>query len=338
MKTNSTEKHFLLILLGIVTILTLAIIYPFLSVIVLAVAFTVVLNPVYKWTLKHCGNTPWLASLLTLVSFLVVLCIPLFFVGNIIFHQAQNAYTYINQGSSPSEFIQSIDMRINKLMPAGFHVDVHEKIINLLSFVSNNITSFFTSTFKTGLMFGITIITIFYLLKDGEQWKKNLIALSPISEGNSKEIITNLNNSINSTLRGSFLVAIIQGILVGAGLTIFGISNAALWGVVASIASFMPGIGIGMIYIPSILYLYFTGMHLQAIGLLAWFTTFVILVDNILSPYFISRNSDVPSLFILFSILGGISIMGPIGILIGPIVLSLLYSLISIYKKEVARS
>ena len=114
---------------------------------------------------------------------------------------------------------------------------------------------------------------------------------------------------------------------------IFGIPNAIIWAVVASISSFIPTVGTSIVAIPAILFLFLTGMKLQALGLLIWSIIIVGTVDNILSPYIISRDTEIPSLFILFSILGAVSLMGPLGILIGPLVLSLLYSLISIYKK-----
>jgi predicted PurR-regulated permease PerM len=76
-------------------------------------------------------------------------------------------------------------------------------------------------------------------------------------------------------------------------------------------------------------------MHFQALGLLIWSVIIVGTIDNILSPYIISKDTEIPSLFILFAILGGVSLLGPLGILIGPLVLSLLYSLVSIYKREI---
>ena len=110
--------------------------------------------------------------------------------------------------------------------------------------------------------------------------------------------------------------------------------NPALWGVIAGLASFIPNLGTSVVSIPAILFLYFTGMPLHALGLLIWSMFLVGTIDNILSPYIISKDTEIPSIFMLFSILGGISLMGTIGILIGPLTLSLLYSLVSIYRKE----
>jgi predicted PurR-regulated permease PerM len=335
MKTALAQKHFLLILLILVIILTIAILYPFLSVIILAFAFTIVLNPIYLWIDKNITkNINWLSSLITIILFLTIICVPLYFAGTIVFDQTQNAYNSLTQTSSPDKFIQTIDSGINKLLPEGFTFNTYEKIVNLVSFLSNNITGFISSSFKAGIMFFITIIALFYSLKDGVNWRKSLMSLSPISDEHFTEISDNLNKQINHVFRGSFLVAIVQGLAIGIGLTIFGVPNAALWAMVASIASIMPVIGTPMITIPAILFLYFKGMQWEALGLFVWSGFFLVVIDNILGPYFIAKNSEIPAIFILFSVLGGISLMGPVGALIGPLILSLLYSLVAIYKKE----
>lgn len=335
--TSVIEKYFLFILLAIVILLTLAIFYPFITVVVLAGAFAVVLDPVYLW-MKHkvTRGISWLASLITVILFLIVLCGPLFFIGTVIFKQAENSYHYIvDSGAGTNELVKKIDTSINKAMPEGFTFDTQGKLNELGSFLSNNLTKFFTSTFNSILMFILMTLTIFYLLKDGQQWKRNFISLSPLSDNHIEEILAKLRDAINRILKGSFFIAIAQGLLVGVGLTIFGVPSAALWGVVAGMASFVPTIGTSIVTIPAILFLYFTGLHVQAIGLAIWSVVLVGLIDNALSPYVISKNTEIPSLFILFSILGGISLIGPLGVLIGPLVLSLLYSLISIYKKEI---
>ncbi len=335
MHTPSIEKYFLFSLLIIVTALTLAVFYPFITIIVLAAAFTVVLNPVYIWIKKHItGGIEWLASLITVVLFLIVLCIPLLGVGTLVFNQTQQAYQSMIDNKGSDTFIQMIDISVNKIMPEGFTFDTQSKISDFVSFLSKNMTGFFTSIFNSILMFMLMIFAMFYLLKDGDHWKKSLIKLSPISEENFNEIFLKLSKTINSILKGSFFIAIVQGLLVGIGLAIFGVPNAAIWGVVAGIASFVPTIGTSIIAVPAILFLYFTGMHIQAIGLLIWSVILVGLIDNLLSPYLISKNTEISSLFILFAILGGMALMGPVGILIGPLILSLLYSLVSIYRKE----
>jgi len=336
METSLIERKFLYALLAIVIVIVLAIFYPFLTVFFLAGAFSVFLRPIYLWIKKHITRGyEGLASLVTIILFFVLLCTPLYFMGAIIFNQAQDAYYSIAYGSdSTNTFIQTIDTSINDFLPNGITFNTYERITQLISFLTNNIAGFFSSTFHTVLMFIITIFTTFYLLKDGGKWKKNLIKISPISEKHIEKIISDLKNAVNRIFKGTFLIAIIQGLLSWLGLTIFGVPNPALWGVVAGLASLIPSVGTSVVSIPAILFLYFSGMHLQALGLLLWSMLLVGMIDNLLAPYLISKDSNISPLFMMFSILGGISLMGATGIIIGPLVLSLFYSLISIYKKE----
>jgi predicted PurR-regulated permease PerM len=335
MHISSTEKYFLFILLSLTIILTLLILYPFLAMFLLAAAFAVVLNPVYLWIKKHLvKNISWLASLLTVIIFLLFLCIPLFFVGKAIFIQTQDLYFSIVSSGNSGHFIESIDSYITKFLPSGFNFDINAKIVELVSSLSNNLAGFFSSTLNSILMFFLMIFTLFYLLKDGEEWEKGLLKIIPLRDENTNIILDNIKQSINKIFKGTFIIAIAQGILAWFGFMIFGVPNAVIWAVVAGIASFIPTMGTSIVSIPAILFLFFTGMQVQALGLLIWSVLLIGMIDNLLSPYIISKDTEIPSLFILFSILGALSLVGPLGILVGPLVLSLLYSLISIYKKE----
>lgn len=336
MQITSTEKYFLFILLLIAIVLTLLIFYPFLTMFILSAAFAVVLGPTYLWIKNHLvRNISWLASLLTVILFIICLCVPLFFVGKAVFNQTQDIYNNIITSGNSGRFVESINSSVNKFLPTGFDFDVHSKITELMSSLSNNLAKFFSSTLNSILMFTLMIFSLFYLLKDGKKWKEGFVNIFPLKNDDTNEILINLKKAINRIFKGSFIIAIAQGILAWAGFMIFGVPNAIIWAVVAAVASFVPTIGTSIVAIPAILFLFFTGMQLQALGLLIWSIILVGTIDNILSPYIISRDTEIPSLFILFAILGAISLIGPLGILIGPLVLSLLYSLISIYKKEI---
>ncbi|MCX6754224.1 MAG: AI-2E family transporter [Candidatus Nomurabacteria bacterium] len=335
MNISSTEKYFLFTLLSITIVLTLLILYPFLSMFILSAAFAVALNPVYLWIKKNIvKNISWLASILTVIIFLLFLCIPLFFIGKAVFIQTQNLYYSIVNSGTSNYFSESINISVNKFLPAGFNFDIHTKIIGLISSLSNNIAQLFSSTLNSILMFVLMVFTLFYLLKDGEEWKKALLNFFPLSDENTNYILDNLEKSINRIFKGTFIIAIAQGLLAWFGFMIFGIPNAIIWAVVAGVASLVPTIGTSVVSVPAVLFLFFTGMQIQAFGLLLWSLLLIGTIDNILSPYIISRDTEIPSLFVLFSILGALSLVGPLGILVGPLVLSLLYSLIAIYKKN----
>ncbi len=336
MQITSIEKNFLFVLLLITVIITLLIFYPFLAMFILAVAFAVMLKPIYHWIKKNITrNLSGLASFLTIILFLACLCVPLFFIGKAVFNQTQSLYFSIASSGSSNHFIETINSSINKILPDGFSFDIHSKITQIVSSLSGNLAKFFSSTVNSIVMFVLMIFTLFYLLKDGEKWEREFINIFPLSDNNIKEILFNLKKSINKIFKGSFIIAIAQAILAWVGFVFFGVPNAIIWAICAGLASFIPTIGTSVVTVPAILFLFFTGMPLHALGLLIWSIIIVGTVDNILSPYIISKDTPIPSLFILFAILGSVTLMGPLGILIGPLVLSLLYSLVSIYKKEI---
>ena len=121
---------------------------------------------------------------------------------------------------------------------------------------------------------------------------------------------------------------------MGLGLWIFNVPNGALWGVVAAVTSLLPTFGTAFVSVPAMIFLIALGDTTSAVGLLIWAIVVVGLVDNFLSPILVGSKTHIPPLLILFAVLGGISVLGPVGILVGPLTVSLLYTLISIYRNE----
>ncbi len=180
----------------------------------------------------------------------------------------------------------------------------------------------------------LTILILFYLLKDGDKWQQAIIRILPLSDKNSKRIFSDLKNTIQRILRGSLVVVLAQGIMAWVGYTIFGVPNAITWALLAAITSLIPTLGSSLITVPVIFYLFSTGMSLQAFGLILWQLMLIAVIDNIINPYIVSHGTPISTLFIILSVLGSILLMGPVGIIMGPLVMSLLYSLVSIYKEE----
>ncbi len=335
MQTKPFEKYFFIGFLTLVAIFTVVIFQPFLGVIIVGASLAVVLHPLYLLFMKKItrGHS-LLAALLTVVFFIFVLCVPLLGIVFAIFNQSQGAYqAIVITGGTP--FIQTFSNQINEFLPVGFSIDVQSKLIEFFSFVSRNLATIFTATMGTLLSFLLVIISVFYFLKDGDEWKATLIRFSPLSDTADEKIFSRLGSAINGIIRGYFFIAIIQGLLMFVGLAIFGVSNPALWGLLAAFASLIPSIGTALIAIPAIIFLVATGAIGSAIGLSIWSMIVVGLVDNLLSPIIVSNKTEMPPFIVLFAILGGIALMGPVGILVGPLCVSLLYILVSMYRNEV---
>ncbi|MCC7160343.1 AI-2E family transporter [Candidatus Nomurabacteria bacterium] len=333
MQPKIIEKYFFFGLLLTTLIFTFFIFRPFWIVLVLGASFAIILYPVHEWlNKKHLPN--WLASFLTLLFFVIVLCIPLFSIGSIVFNQSQNLYhSVINNGNS-FPFINEVGIKINSILPSGVYFDINQKISSLISLFTNNIANIFTATVSALLSFVLMLLAIFYFLKDGNNWRKTILRLSPLSDTDDEKIINKLSQTINGVMKGTLFIAIVQGILMAIGLTIFGVQNAAIWGVVAAITSLIPTVGTAIVSIPAIIFLFVTGYTFSAVGLLVWATIVVGTIDNFLTPYIIGNKISIPPFLILFSVLGGIALLGPVGVLIGPLTVSLLYTLIEMYQSQ----
>lgn len=291
------------------------------------------LFPIYEWFTKK-RLPSWFASLFTLLFFIVVLCVPLFVLGTIVFDQSQSLYYSVINNGTISPFINSVGNKINQILPNGVSFNINDKISDFISFLTNNITNIFTATVSALFSFILLLLAIFYFLKDGKEWRKTLLGLSPLSDVDDEKIINKLLQTINGVMRGTLFIALVQGVLMGIGLTLFGVQNAAIWGVVAAITSLIPSVGTAMVSVPAIIFLFATGHIVSAIGLTIWSTIVVGTIDNFLTPYVIGSKINIPPFLILFSVLGGISLLGPVGVLMGPLTVSLLYTLTDIYQNE----
>jgi predicted PurR-regulated permease PerM len=337
MQTRIIERYFFFGLLLATLLFTFLIFRPFWIVLVLGISFSIVLYPLFEW-LRERKLSSWLASLITVLIFVILLCGPLFGIGVLVFHQSQDLYFSLLDKAHPDSFIESANAAINSLLPEGITFDLRERASDFFSLISQNISKIFSTTLSAIFSFLLMLLSIFYFLKDGAEWRKALVILSPLSDQDDEKIISRLKLSVNGVVGGYLLVALAQGVLMGIGLWLFGVPKPALWGVVASITSLIPMIGTAFISVPVFIYLALIGEVGLAIGFLIWATVIVGMVDNFLSPAFISKRVNIPPLFILFAVLGGLSLLGPVGVLIGPLTASLLYTLISIYRDEFKQS
>jgi predicted PurR-regulated permease PerM len=175
------------------------------------------------------------------------------------------------------------------------------------------------------------IVTLFFLLRDGEAFREFLFKLSPLGEKYDRGIFLKITNAVNSVIKGSLMIAVVQGLFATAGFIVAGIPNPVVWGVVAMFSSLIPGIGTSLVTVPCIIFLYFTAPLLHTILLILWVVFGVGMIDNLLAPLVMRRGMKIHPLLILLSVLGGLTFFGPIGFIIGPVTLAFFLTLIDIY-------
>ncbi len=348
MLQHKVQLQFLLVLLAGALLLSYFILSPFLAAVVLAAIFAVVLNPLYERILRRFGDRKPVSALATV--FITIICIltPLAILGAQIFQEALHVYGTVTQDNSTQNVLVTVINRLGKtaeeIVPgSGFffnnlstNVDIYVK--QGFTWIVNHFGTALSSFSSLMLSFFIFLISFYYLLIDGGKLKQAIIKLSPLDDSDDKVVFDRLKAAVNSVVKGSLLIALIQGVLTAVGFTIFGVPNAVLWGTLTTIAALIPGIGTSLVLLPAIAYLFIVGDTLPAVGLTAWGLFAVGLIDNMLYPKLVGRELQLHPLIVLLSVLGGIALFGPIGIFLGPITISLLFAFIYIYSYFVSTS
>jgi predicted PurR-regulated permease PerM len=175
------------------------------------------------------------------------------------------------------------------------------------------------------------------MLKDGPEFLKKLIRLSPLPDSQDEFILSKLAQAVRSVVLGTLGIAIIQGLLTTIGLMIFGISQPVLWGAIAAVCALIPYFGTSFVFVGAVLDAVISHSYGAAIGLTIWGVFIVGLIDNILMPYLISIGEKSHPFAVLISVLGGVLIFGPMGFLVGPVFLTLFFALFELYSFHIIK-
>lgn len=189
------------------------------------------------------------------------------------------------------------------------------------------------------LGFALVLLSMYYFYVEGESILDQLAILSPLPPDYDAAFRARFKDVIDATFRGQVFTGVAQGVVTGIGLAIAQVSGAGFWGAVAALLSLIPMVGAAAVWVPAALFLAIsasTGARpwWQAIFLLAWGVLVVSLVDNIVRPWAMKGKAQLPAIPLLFSVLGGLQAFGFVGLVIGPLVFSLLVTIIDIYKKS----
>ncbi len=341
--STTISKYFFLVLVLWILYLSYQLIRPFLINIFLAFVLYVVGENINKSLRKLLGGRKRIAASLTTLILVTLFVVPLIILIQIIASQAFDLYQYATQ-KSPEEWLRFLG-QLKKYIPPAIErffdakifkdIDIGKSASQLLQIVSKLMytqVSYWAKKFYSLFMslFLLGFIS-YYLFADGEKLLKKIRQLSPLSERLDQIILENLIDTIKATMRGAMLIALIQGFLGGMGFLIFGIDTWAFWGAIMVMASFIPVVGTALIWGPGVIYLIIIKHYGSAIGLFLWGAILIGGVDNFVRPYVIRGKRTLHPLLIFFSVMGGLSLFGIFGLLIGPVIISLLMGLLDVY-------
>nr|WP_240955935.1 AI-2E family transporter [Wenzhouxiangella sp. XN79A] len=333
-----------LVLLAGVTALFLFLLQPFFAPILWACIIAVLFHPLQVRLERAWGDRPNLIALTVLLACIVLVVVPVLLLLASFAQQGIALYRQIDTGEiQPGQYID----QVRNAFPAvqalleRFSIDmssVRENVANAAvatsRFVAQNALAVGQGTFGFFLKLGLMLYVAFFLLRDGRRLIEQLVHALPLGDERERMLFQKFAEVTRATVKGNLVVAMVQGALGGLIFWILGIPAALLWGVVMTVLSLIPAIGAGIIWLPAAIYLYAIGDWVSATVLILYGVLIIGLADNILRPILVGRDTKLPDWLVLLSTLGGLTMFGLNGFVVGPLIAVLFIAFWQIFGRE----
>ncbi|MEK7161464.1 MAG: AI-2E family transporter [Patescibacteria group bacterium] len=326
------------VLFGLMGLLVAMMWWPFWQVLALAGIVAVLFLPLYEKINLELKSPNWAATL-SIFLILLIIVLPLWLIGQLLFNELVDVYNKFRLGQlsfsqlgSYKNFSPEMQTLLNSMgndMTAIFSKFTSSAFAFAQQMLSN-LATFFMSLF-------ILTFTVFFFLRDSSKIKELFIKLSPLPANYEQELVAKVEGAIAGVVKGTFIIALLQGAVGVVGFLIFGLPQPLLWAAATVIASMVPTVGTALVIIPAVVYLFLTGHMPQAVGMIIWGVIVIGLVDNFASPRLIGKNLKIHPVLAFLSILGGLQLFGFLGFLFGPIIMAVLVALVDIYSKNLKK-
>ena len=338
------SRWFFIAALVLTTILFFRMVQAFLVPIALAAVFATIFNPLYQGFLRTFRGRRSLAAFFCCFILFLGLILPLYGVGHLVTVEAINFYHSVEDDVSRLVQGGNVDLirrikalpLLNKLPLEQINLqeDLQKAAAGLAAFMAGLINRTSRNTLQFVVLLFITLFTMFYFFRDGGGMVRKLRSLIPLDREYKNAIIARFTAVSRATVKGTLLIALVQGTLSGLTLWIFGVGSPFLWGVVATLFSIIPLVGAWLILYPAAFFQAIQGNYWQAIGIAVVTIVVIVNVDNLLRPRLVGQETGMHDLMVFFSTLGGIALFGPTGFILGPMVAALFLALLDIYSEE----
>ena len=341
---QKVQNRFFIGLVIVTSLLFFWLIKDFFQPVFWAAVLTILFRPIYRRINVAFRGKERLASVATLIVIILVVIIPLFFIGMAV---VQEAAKLVDRVASGEVDVQGSVDRAEEALPAvieyleGFGVDVARIRQGLSSaavagsqYLASQALTIGQNALQFGVLFFVMLYLLFFLLKDGDEVFAAVIRALPLGDRRERRLFSKFAEVSRATIKGTLVVGAVQGFLGGLAFWILGIDAAIFWGIVMTVLSLLPAIGAALIWIPAAIILLVTGSYVKGIALVLLGTFVISLVDNFLRPILVSRDTEMPDYLVLIATLGGLTAFGISGFVIGPVIASLFLTVWLMFEDE----
>ncbi len=345
MSDNNYSKNFFLAALFVLAVLTFLIVKPLFIALVSAGILAYIFYPVYKYLLSKTKNK-MISALIIIIALAVIISIASYSMVNVLTKEGYTLFITAKQKLSsnslvetdcvanPSLFCNFNNKIINFMRDPQVKFYLEDTISKLSSYITTETFAFISNLPLFIIDMVVMFFAIYYLLKDGTDFISKIKKAIPLKSHHVDDIIKQFDNFTFATLYGKLITSLIQGTVGGLLFFALGLSTPLIAGIVMAFFAFLPVIGTPIIWLPTAFTLLIEGSTTKGLILILGGTIMTASVDNILKPMIIGNRAHLHPAIVLVGIFGGIFLVGPIGIIVGPLIISLLISFIEVYYKE----
>ena len=342
MRFASVQHGFYLTMLLLATLAFFGLIRDLLMPIFWAVVLAILFYGIYRRLkiLMRGRSAP--AAVFTVLFIVVIVILPLLFVGAAVTREAVLLFGNIKSGRI--DFLSGLLDFAGKNIPlfrehindfAGDAEKVQEHIssaaVAIGSFLASKAVDIGQNAIRIGLYLALTVYVLFFFLRDGEKMIHAFMYILPLGDVRELELMAKFAEVSRATIKGVLVIGLIQGAVGGLIFLILGIGAPAFWGMIMAVFSFLPAIGPAVVWLPAAIILIITGKVMEGIILLVAGILIISLVDNIIRPILVGRDTQMPDFLVLLSTIGGLAVFGISGVVIGPVISALFLTLWKIF-------
>lgn len=313
---------------------------PFVNVLAWASVLVILFYPIHQ-RLVALTNRPGWSALISTVIVIAVIVLPLTLLTLVVAKEigdvAKNVQGFFSALLDPSSpVIGRIMGWVGRYFDVS-HIDLQKYLLERLENISEAVAGR-TLGLLGGVVGGIfqvffTIFTMYYLFRDGARIYDAMIEATPLNAIEARQIFHRTHEVIHASVYGVIVIAMVQGTLGGLAFAALGLPSPVVWGVVMFFLSMVPMVGSSVIWIPTAIYLAMSGHWGKAVALALWGALVIGAVDNLLRPKLVGERARLHELLIFFSVLGGLQIWGPLGLVLGPVMIAVTLALFDIFRR-----
>ncbi|TVV75830.1 AI-2E family transporter [Sphingomonas solaris] len=328
---NRVESGGLILFLALITIGLTLVVSSFISALLWAALAALLFQPLFQKLLARWPGRRNIAAALTILIITVAVVIPAIVIASLVVEQAAGVYGQMRSGQINfalyfKQMHDALPFRLQHLLDTSGFNSFERAQARLSQSVSNSVSTIARQAFSIGanaaaflLAFGVGLYVTFFLLRDGERIGPSIVRALPLEPAVAARLADKFVAVVRATIKGSGVVALVQGALGAITFWIVGLPAALLWGMLMAVAALLPAVGPAIIWVPVAVYLLATGAIWQAIVVIASGVLLIGLADNILRPILVGRDTGIPDWLVLVTTLGGIELVGLSGIVVGPL-------------------